>query len=101
MLLPCSSTTSAATPGRGSVHEPGLVATTPGLGVFLCVLVSVCHQVSTTGQRSRPITRWYHIHALGLMGSPTVPSRRSFDKSYCAGMVSPCFMSARIAVGAV
>ena len=39
--------------------------------------VSVCHQVSTIGQRSRPMFLWYHIHASGLIGSPTDPSRRS------------------------
>ena len=38
--------------------------------------VSVCHQVSTIGHRSWPMTSRYHIHASGLIGSPTVPSRR-------------------------
>ena len=41
--------------------------------------VSVCHQVSTIGQRSPPITRWYQSHAFGLIGSPTdaeQPQRR-------------------------
>src|ERR1039458_3778419 len=32
--------------------------------------VSVCHQVSTIGHRPFPISRWYHIHASGLIGSP-------------------------------
>jgi len=31
--------------------------------------VSVCHQVSTMGQRLWPIFSRYHIHASGLMGS--------------------------------
>ena len=63
--------------------------------------VSVCHQVSTIGQRPPPITSWYHIHASGLIGSPTVPSRRSDDRSCFFGHSSPQRMNARIAVGAV
>ena len=38
--------------------------------------VSVCHQVSTIVQRPPPMTRWYHIQASGLIGSPTEPSNR-------------------------
>lgn len=41
-------------PGSGSVHEPGLVGVAPGSGVIMWPPVSVCHQVSTMGQRSRP-----------------------------------------------
>ena len=63
--------------------------------------VSVCHQVSTIGQRSPPMWRWYHIHASGLMGSPTVPSTRRLDRSRPAGHCSPHFMNVRMAVGAV
>ena len=44
---------------------------------------------------------WYHIHASGLIGSPTEPSRRSEDRSCLAGSWSPHFMNVRIAVGAV
>ena len=43
--------------------------------------VSVCHHVSTTGQRSPPMTWWYQTHASGLIGSPTDPSSRSDDRS--------------------
>ncbi len=63
--------------------------------------VSVCHQVSTIGQRLAPMTRWYQIQASGLIGSPTLPSSRSFDRSCLRGSSSPSFISARIAVGAV
>ena len=42
-------------PGNGRVAEPGLVATIPGSGVIRIEPVSVCHQVSTIGQRSWPI----------------------------------------------
>ena len=63
--------------------------------------VSVCHQVSTMGTRAPPMLAWYHIHASGLMGSPTVPSSRSVDMSNFAGMSVPHFMNARMAVGAV
>ena len=63
--------------------------------------VSVCHHVSTIGQRSPPMTSWYHIHASGLIGSPTLPSRRSDERSCFFGSSSPQRMKARIAVGAV
>jgi hypothetical protein len=32
-----------------------------------------CHQVSTIGHFSLPTTLLYHLHASGLIGSPTVP----------------------------
>ena len=56
--------------------DPGLVAVIPGSGVIMIAPVSVCHHVSTIGQRPEPITLWYHSHAFGLIGSPTEPSRR-------------------------
>ncbi len=88
-------------PGKGNVALPGLVAVTPGSGVMRMWPVSVCHQVSTMGQRPPPMCSWYHSQASGLMGSPTLPSRRSEDRSCRAGSASPCFMKARMAVGAV
>ena len=60
-------------PGKAPQALPGRVRVTPGNGVIIIAPVSVCHHVSTIGHRSPPITRWYHIHASGLMGSPTVP----------------------------
>ena len=60
-------------PGRGSVAVPGTVGVAPGRGEIIIPPVSVCHQVSTIGQRPLPITLWYQIHASGLIGSPTVP----------------------------
>ena len=63
--------------------------------------VSVCHQVSTIGQRLPPMCSWYHIHASGLIGSPTEPSSRSDDRSCFAGSSAPHFMNVRMAVGAV
>src|SRR4051794_19587114 len=98
---PCLSTTSAMTPGIGLVAEPGLVAIAPGIGAIMIMPVSVCHQVSTIGQRSPPITCWYHIHASGLIGSPTLPSRRRLERSCFLGQSSPHFVKARMAVGAV
>ena len=71
--LPVSSTTSISIPGKGSVHEPGIKGVTPGNGVITCPPVSVCQNVSTIGQDSLPTSLWYHIHASGLIGSPTVP----------------------------
>ena len=63
--------------------------------------VSVCHHVSTTGQRPPPITSRYHIHASGLIGSPTDPMTRRLDRSCLPGSSTPHFMNVRIAVGAV
>ena len=78
-----------------------MVATAPGSGVIMIPPVSVCHQVSTIGQRFPPITVWYQIHASGLIGSPTLPSRRSDERSCLSGCSSPSRMKVRIAVGAV
>ncbi|MND00645.1 hypothetical protein D3C83_193380 [compost metagenome] len=55
--VPVSSTMSAMIPGNGVWHEPGLSGVTPGNGVIMWPPVSVCHQVSTTGQRSLPTVR--------------------------------------------
>src|SRR3954454_8296393 len=87
--------------GRGYVAEPGFVVVAPDRGLIMMPPVSVCHQVSTTGQRPPPMCSQYHIHASGLMGSPTEPSRRSDDRSCAAGSSVPHFMKVRMAVGAV
>ena len=79
--LPPWSTIAGTMPGSGLVQLPGLVAIAPGSGLIMMPPVSVCHQVSTIGQRSPPIMRWYHIHASGLIRSPTVPSRRRLERS--------------------
>ena len=93
--------TAASTPGNGFVAEPGFVVVTPGSGVIRIIPVSVCHHVSTIGQRPPPTCSWYHIHASGLIGSPTEPSSRSEVRSCAAACSGPHFMCARIAVGAV
>src|SRR2546426_2933854 len=98
---PRSSTTSASIPGNGRVADPGFVVVVPGSGEMRIIPVSVCHHVSTIGQRPPPIVRWYHRHASGLIGSPTVPRRRRLDRSCRCGCSSPHRMKARIAVGAV
>ena len=95
------STTSGTTPGSGRVQEPGLVGVAPGKGEIMIMPVSVCHQVSTMGQRWLPITVWYQIQASGLIGSPTVPRRRRLDRSCFLGHWSPHLIKARMAVGAV
>src|SRR6201988_1797536 len=99
--LPVSSTTAASTPKNGKVALPGLVGVAPGSGVIMIPPVSVCHQVSTIGQRPPPITVWYHIQASGLIGSPTVPSSRREERSCFFGHSSPHLVKVRIAVGAV
>ena len=73
--LPCSSTpfsssTTGSTPKNGRVAEPGLSGVAPGSGLMRMPPVSVCHQVSTTGQRPSPTTSWYQRQASGLIGSP-------------------------------
>jgi hypothetical protein len=95
------STIAGRTPKNGSVAEPGFCAMAPGSGVMRMPPVSVCHHVSTIGQRPSPTTRWYHSHASGLIGSPTVPSRRrDWRVNFLTGP-SPSRISARSAVGAV
>jgi len=91
----------ALIPGSGRIAEPGLVAVTPGSGAIMIAPVSVCHQVSTIGQRSPPMCSRYHIQASGLIGSPTLPSTRSDDRSNFSGIWLPHFMKVRIRVGAV
>src|SRR3989441_8003378 len=93
--------TSASIPGNGFVAEPGFVGVAPGSGVIMIAPVSVCHHVSTMGQRPLPMISRYHIHASGLIGSPTVPSKRRLERSCFRGQCSPHLMNARIAVGAV
>src|SRR5580704_8668344 len=99
--LPSMVTISGTTPKKGLVAEPGLVAIAPGIGVIMMLPVSVCHHVSTIGQRLWPISSRYHIQASGLIGSPTVPSRRRLSILCFFGHSSPHFRNVRIAVGAV
>src|SRR5690349_24868212 len=87
-------------PGNGKVALPGLVVVTPGSGVIMIWPVSVCHHVSTIGALPPPMCSRYQSHASGLIGSPTDPRTRSVERSCLAGWSGPCFMNARIAVGA-
>src|SRR6476619_2696994 len=87
-------------PGNGKVALPGLVVVTPGSGEIRIWPVSVCHHVSTIGVRPPPMCSRYQSHASGLIGSPTEPRTRSDERSWWAGCSEPCFMNARIAVGA-
>ncbi len=98
---PSLSTTAARTPGSGVPAEPGFIRCAPGSVVIMIWPVSVCHHVSTTGQRPPPTTFQYHAHAFGLIGSPTVPSSRSLPRSWRCTYSAPHFMQVRIAVGAV
>src|SRR5262245_29559938 len=99
--FPLSSTTSGRMPKNGRVAEPGLAGVAPGKGVIMMAPVSVCHQVSTIGHFPFPMILLYHIHAFGLIGSPTVPSSLKESRRYFSGHCSPQRMNARIAVGAV
>ena len=88
-------------PKKGRPADPGFMSWAPGRVVIMMPPVSVCHQVSTIGQRSSPTTRQYQSQASGLIGSPTVPSRRMDERSCVFTGPSPSRISARIAVGAV
>ena len=68
------------TPGNGRVPDPGFSGT-EGKGVIINIPVSVCHQVSMMGHFPLPMTRWYHFHASGLIGSPTEPRSRREERS--------------------
>ena len=98
---PRSSTTAASTPGSGVIADPGLQSVTPGRGAIISAPVSVCHQVSTIGQRPSPTTRWYHSQASGLIGSPTDPRSRSDRREAFLTGSSPACIRDRMAVGAV
>jgi hypothetical protein len=73
----------------------------PGSGVIRMPPVSVCHHVSTIGQRPSPTTSWYQRQASGLIGSPTEPSSLSVLREVFLTGSSPFCIRARIAVGAV
>ena len=55
--LPSASTSCGWQPKNGLVAEPGFKRVAPGSGVIRMPPVSVCHQVSTIGQRPSPTTR--------------------------------------------
>src|SRR3977135_2098532 len=90
-----------STPKNGLVAEPGFSLVAPGSGVIRMPPVSVCHQVSTIGQRPSPTTRWYHSHASGLIGSPTEPSSLRLLREAVFPGASPSARREPMAVGAV
>jgi hypothetical protein len=83
------------------VHEPGFVSVRPGSGEIMIAPVSVCHHVSTMGQRPPPITSWYQSHGLRVDRLADRPEQPQLDRSCLFGYSSPHLMHARIAVGAV
>src|SRR6202046_3403200 len=97
--FPCFVTTSATTPENGRVADPGFVAIAPGRRAIIMCPVSVCHHVSTMGQRLPPMVSRYHIQASGLIGSPTVPSRRRLLRSCFFGHSSPHLIKGGVGVG--
>ena len=70
----------------------------PGSGEIMIAPVSVCHQVSTMGQRFLPMASKYHFQAAGLIGSPTVPRSRRLLMSCLSIHSMPQDMNARTAV---
>src|SRR6185312_11241123 len=77
MVLPSASKIAGWMPKKGFMAAPGFSTVEPGNGQIKMPPVSVCHHVSTMGERPSPTTSKYHSHASGLIGSPTEPSRRS------------------------
>ena len=74
-------------PGAGTSRSPASAWWRPGSGLIMMAPVSVCHHVSTIGQRSPPMCSQYQTHASGLIGSPTLPSSRSDDRSWRFGVL--------------
>src|SRR5258705_8659872 len=99
--LPVSSTSNGCTPGRGNVAHDGLAGVMPARFEIKTPPVSVCHQVSTSGDCFLPICSSYQCQASSLMGSPTVPSTFNEDKSLSFTGSSPNPIKLLIAVGAV
>ncbi|MNN64207.1 hypothetical protein D3C81_1796380 [compost metagenome] len=101
MSWPFSSSSTGCTPNMGWVAQPGLSLCVLGKGVSMMPPVSVCHQVSTIGQRSSPTSWKYHSQASGLIGSPTVPSSRMLAREVPFKGPGPSRINERRAVGAV
>ena len=88
-----SSYSSGFIPGSGLVAEPGLRSVAPGSGLINMPPVSVCHQVSTMGQRPSPTTRWYLIaladaisHGKGFLTVATILPKRVSDAERVKGL---------------
>src|ERR1700749_5123965 len=73
----------------------------PASGDIMIPPVSVCHQVSTIGQRFLPICSSNQCHASSFIGSPTEPNFLSELRSLPCSGSSPKLISERMAVGAV
>ncbi len=101
-VSPVSLRISAAMPGNGRVAEPGLSVVTPGSGVIMIAPVSVCHHVSTIGQRSSPmmlVIPHPRFRIDRLADRSEQPQRRQIVLAPATRV--PQLMNARIAVGAV
>src|SRR5450432_814575 len=98
---PFSSTSNGCIPGKGKVAYEGLAGVMPAMLEIIMPPVSVCHQVSTIGQRPFPICSSYQCQASSLMGSPTVPNTRRLERSLFFSGSKPKPIRLRIAVGAV
>lgn len=61
--------------------HPDLVKAGTSCGLWPALTVSVCQNVSTTGHLPWPTASWYHCHASGLIGSPTVPRILRLERS--------------------
>ena len=98
---PLSSTIICFTPGKLFPDIVGMNGPIPGIVLIKVPPVSVCHQVSITGQREPPIVLKYHIHDSLSIGSPTVPRIFIEERSYFVIHFCGVFINILIAVGAV
>ena len=88
-------------PGNGNVALPGLVVVTPGSGVIMIMPVSVCHHVSTIGRRAAADVLLVPEPGLGVDRLADRAEQRAATTGRASpAHCSPCFMKARIAVGA-
>src|SRR3984893_4068326 len=99
--FPFSSTKTGCTPGKGRVAKVGLAGVTPARFEIRVPPVSVCHHVSTIGQRFFPICSSYQCQASSLIGSPTVPNTFKEKRSFPFKGSRPKPINERMAVGAV
>ena len=88
-------------PGSDRVAEPGFDVVTPGTPLIIIAPVSVCHQVSTMGQRFLPITSLVPHPGFGIDGLAHRAEQAKGREVVFLRMLVACRMKARMAVGAV
>src|ERR1044071_7264104 len=96
-LSPRSLRISAEMPGNGFVADPGFSVVAPGSGVIMIAPGSVCHHVSTTGQRSPPLPRERRNRAPAVLFPPPRVDDGTAPPADEAVVPDPCFRIDRLA----